>query len=156
CRGATIGVHSIGGREVPVSQDGVPSNVRAADILRTGGIMDTARFAPSARILRLAVPFLFLGAAAMNGFANETVNFDQMTAGRAPDGWTSGVTGRGAPKWSVEADSTAPSKPNVLRQSGSGTFPWCVLKGSSLVDGFVEVKFKPVSGKEDQAGGVMW
>ena len=26
----------------------------------------------------------------------------------------------------------------------------------SLADGFVEVKFKPISGKEDQAGGVVW
>ncbi len=27
---------------------------------------------------------------------------------------------------------------------------------TNLKDGFVEVKFKPVSGKEDQAGGVVW
>jgi hypothetical protein len=27
---------------------------------------------------------------------------------------------------------------------------------TSLKDGFVEVKFKPISGKEDQAGGVIW
>ena len=26
----------------------------------------------------------------------------------------------------------------------------------SLADGFVEVKFKPETGKEDQAGGVVW
>ena len=25
-----------------------------------------------------------------------------------------------------------------------------------MIDGYVEVKFKPVSGKEDQAGGVVW
>jgi hypothetical protein len=31
-----------------------------------------------------------------------------------------------------------------------------VLKASSLENGFVEVKFKPVSGREDQAGGVVW
>ncbi|HEY4344016.1 MAG TPA: hypothetical protein VGN05_06715, partial [Parvibaculum sp.] len=45
--------------------------------------------------------------------------------------------------------------PNVLKQSGSGTFPWCV-KDASLADGVVEVKMKPVSGREDQAGGLMW
>ena len=27
---------------------------------------------------------------------------------------------------------------------------------TSLADGFVEVKFKPVAGKQDQAGGVVW
>lgn len=43
----------------------------------------------------------------------------------------------------------------VLRQTGNGTFPWCVKKDTSLADGFVEVKFKAVRGNEDQAGGVM-
>ena len=92
----------------------------------------------------------------MNAFAAGTVNFDRMSAGAAPEGWTSGVTGKGAPRWTVETDSTAPSPPNVLKQSGSGTFPWCVLKGIALADGFVEARFKPVSGKEDQAGGLVW
>lgn len=86
----------------------------------------------------------------------ETINFDNDKPGSLPAGWNAGVTGRGAPKWAVEQDPSAPSKPNVLKQSGSGTFPYCVLKQSSLADGFVEVKFKPVSGKEDQAGGVVW
>jgi hypothetical protein len=66
------------------------------------------------------------------------------------------VTGKGAPRWAVKADATAPSAPNVLEQSGSGTFPWCVRKSVSFADGFVETRFKPVSGKEDQAGGVVW
>jgi hypothetical protein len=56
-------------------------------------------------------------------------DFDRMTAGAAPEGWTVGVTGRGTPRWTVEPDPTAPSAPHVLKQSGSGTFPWCVLKG---------------------------
>ena len=86
----------------------------------------------------------------------DTVNFDQDPAGALPARWTAGVTGRGTPKWAVTADSGAPSAPNVLTQSGSGTFPWCVLKDASLADGFVEVKFKPISGRQDQAGGVVW
>ena len=44
----------------------------------------------------------------------------------------------------------------MLQQTGRGTFPWCVKKNVSLAGGFVEVKFKPLSGKEDQAGGVLW
>jgi 3-keto-disaccharide hydrolase len=32
----------------------------------------------------------------------------------------------------------------------------CFKNDTSLKDGFVEVKFKPISGKEDQAGGVIW
>jgi len=56
----------------------------------------------------------------------------------------------------VEKDDTAPSKPNVLKQSGQATYPVCIKDDTSVKDGFVEVKFKPVSGKEDQAGGVIW
>ena len=86
----------------------------------------------------------------------ETVGFDQDPAGSPPAGWVCGCTGRGSPKWAVEADGTAPSKPNVLKQSGQGTFPWCAKKDVSLADGFVEVKFKPMEGREDRAGGVVW
>jgi 3-keto-disaccharide hydrolase len=86
----------------------------------------------------------------------ELFNFDGDAAGAPPAGWICGVTGKGKPRWTVEADASAPSSPNVLRQSGSGTFPWCVRKDLSFADGFVEVKFKPLSGSEDQAGGVVW
>lgn len=86
----------------------------------------------------------------------ETVSFDRDPSGALPSGWISGVTGRGNPSWKVEADAAAPSKPNVLRQSGSGTFPWCVKREVSIADGFVEVKLKPERGREDQAGGVVW
>jgi hypothetical protein len=44
----------------------------------------------------------------------------------------------------------------VLKQSGQATFPVCFKNDTNLKDGFVEVKFKPVAGKEDQAGGVIW
>ena len=84
------------------------------------------------------------------------IDFDTVTIGTLPADWTSGVTGRGAPKWAVARDDTAPSPPNVLEQSGSGTFPWCVRRDVALADGFVEVKMKPVSGREDQAGGLVW
>jgi hypothetical protein len=90
------------------------------------------------------------------GVMAETINFDNEKTGSLPAQWSAGVTGRGAPKWAVEQDAGAPSKPNVLQQSGSGTFPYCVLKQSSLADGYVEVKFKSLAGREDQAGGVVW
>jgi hypothetical protein len=85
-----------------------------------------------------------------------TDNFDQAIPGSIPPDWTCGVTGRGSPLWRIESDSSAPSQPNVLKQSGSGTFPWCVKKAVSIADGYVEVKFKPLGGREDQAGGLVW
>lgn len=86
----------------------------------------------------------------------ETDNFDGVSVGAPPIDWVCGVTGRGSPKWMIEAEASAPSRPNVLKQSGRGTFPWCVKKNASLADGFVEVKFKPLQGREDQAGGLVW
>jgi len=84
------------------------------------------------------------------------INFDDAAVGKLPVEWHQGVTGKGTPQWAVVPDASAPSKPHVLQQSGSGAFPWCVLPKSQLENGFVEVRFKPISGKEDQAGGVVW
>jgi len=86
----------------------------------------------------------------------QTINFDGLKTGAPPPGWTATKTGKGEAKWEVVADDSAPSKPNVLKQSGVATYPVCIKDDTSLKDGFVEVKFKPVSGSEDQAGGVIW
>ena len=86
----------------------------------------------------------------------DTVNFDNLKTGAPPPGWTATKTGSGTAKWTIEQDDSAPSKPNVLKQSGQATYPVCIKDDTNLKDGFVEVKFKPISGKEDQAGGVVW
>jgi len=86
----------------------------------------------------------------------DAVNFDSLPVGSAPTGWTATKTGTGEAKWTVETDDTAPSQPNVLKQSGQATYPVCIKDDTSLKDGFVEVKFKPISGREDQAGGLVW
>jgi hypothetical protein len=88
--------------------------------------------------------------------SGETVNFDNLKTGAPPPGWTATQTGKGDAKWEIVADDSAPSKPNVLKQSGEATYPICIKDDTSLKAGFVQVKFKPVSGKEDQAGGVIW
>lgn len=88
--------------------------------------------------------------------AQTVVNFDNLKTGAPPPGWTATKTGTGAEKWTVEQDPTAPSPPNVLKQSGEATYPVCIKDDTSLKDGFVEVKFKPISGRTDQAGGVVW
>jgi len=86
----------------------------------------------------------------------ETITFDSDAVGQKPGGWTCGATGNGTARWIVDADADAPSRPNVLKQEGKATFPWCVNNAIDATDGMVEVKFKPIAGKEDQAGGVVW
>jgi hypothetical protein len=86
----------------------------------------------------------------------DTLNFDDVKPGPLPPDWTATKTGKGTPKWTIEKDDTAPSKSNVLRQSGEADYPVALKTNSSLKDGFVEVKFKAISGKTDQAAGVIW
>src|ERR1700674_595752 len=103
------------------------------------------------------VVFVSLTSIVLATFASaDAVNFDNLRTGAAPPGWTATQTGSGSAKWSVEKDDSSPSQPNVLKQSGEATFRVCFKNDTRLKDGFVEVRFKPVAGKEDQAGGVIW
>jgi hypothetical protein len=102
-----------------------------------------------------------ISALALAGCVNQppssgTVNFDDVQPGDLPPAWRAGVTGTGQARWTVVADPAAPSRPNVLLQSGAAKFCWCVQTNLLLRDGFVAVKFKPLSGQEDQAGGLIW
>jgi hypothetical protein len=105
------------------------------------------------KTLATAVTFLFfIGSNAMAG----NLSFDADKIGSVPMGWTATKTGRGDPKWTVEDDSSAPSKAKVVRQSGRAAYPLLLKTGTSVRDGFVEVRFKPISGAEDRAGGLVW
>src|SRR5438477_10102718 len=104
---------------------------------------------------RAVATLVVAGAMAVVAVA-DSVNFDNAPLGQPPAGWTATKTGSGNAKWTIEKDDTAPSKPSVLKQSGVATYPVAFKNDTSLKDGFVEVKFKAISGKEDQAGGVVW
>ncbi len=88
--------------------------------------------------------------------AAQSVDFDGDAVGAPPKGWTLTMTGRGTPKWTVERDDTAPSKGQVLKQSGTATYPLAFKDGTSIKDGFAEVEFKALSGSEDRAAGLVW
>ncbi len=92
-----------------------------------------------------------------------TLNFDSDADGRLPAGWTAEGTNQQGPvaTWQVTADATAPSGPNVLALSrtnhdSGGTFNICWTDELRFKDGEIEVKFKAVSGQEDQGGGILW
>ena len=100
----------------------------------------------------LVIALLFMAAGV--GETQTKVSFDEGNA--LPKGWESGITGKGAAKWEVVADDTAPSRAKVLKQSGEATFCWAAKTDEHIKDGFVEVRVKPLSGKEDQAGGIVF
>jgi len=94
-----------------------------------------------------------VGATMASRLSAETATFEADAVGGPPRGWLLTLTGKGAPKWTVEKDEGGGA---VLKQSGKATYPLALKEGTSIRDGFVEVKFKPVSGSEDRAGGIVW
>lgn len=103
------------------------------------------------RLTALSFVLLTVGSIAMA----EPVTFDG-AVGSAPKGWTLTKTGKGESKWTIEADPSAPSKANVLKQSGVASYPVALKAGTSIRDGALEVKFKAIAGKEDRAAGLIW
>jgi hypothetical protein len=91
----------------------------------------------------------------------EVVDFEEADPGKLPAGWSAAMTFKAAPpRWEVIQDSSAPSGGKVLAQlsddPASGRFPLAIYEKASLQDGEIRVKFKPVSGKVDQAAGLVW
>ncbi|NIA31121.1 MAG: DUF1080 domain-containing protein [Actinobacteria bacterium] len=92
----------------------------------------------------------------------ETVfNFDSDVVGSLPQGWSNRKTGKGGlGSWSVMADPTAPSKPNVLAQTSKKNpgyhFNVAVAEQTHFSDVEIELKFKAIDGQEDQGGGPVW
>jgi hypothetical protein len=89
------------------------------------------------------------------------INFDTFRVGATPPGWTVAMTNRGRPpRWEVRKDETAPTQPYVLAQMSNDPtddrFPLAILDGVSLRDGEISVRLKPVAGREDQGGGLVW
>lgn len=78
-----------------------------------------------------------------------------------PDGWDVTHTGDGAgSRWTVVADETAPSGSGyVMAQtavSPRAVFNLCVLRDARYADLKLSVAFKPVDGRIDQGGGLVW
>ena len=93
--------------------------------------------------------------------SGRVITFDRAAVGHAPAGWTVAMTHAGAePRWEVRQDNSAPSPPYVLAQVSADhhndRYPLAIFDGVSLRDCDVSVRIKPVSGLQDQAGGVVW
>ncbi|MBJ6724623.1 family 16 glycoside hydrolase [Geomesophilobacter sediminis] len=59
-------------------------------------------------------------------------------------------------KWLIRKEAGAPTPPNVLCQTATADYPALVLGDKVLDDLTVSVLFKPVSGREDQAAGIIF
>jgi hypothetical protein len=78
-----------------------------------------------------------------------------------PSGFTSALTGHGTiGQWSVMQDDSAPSPPNVIAQTSTDStdyrFPLAIAENTNYKDLALSVKFKTISGKVDQGGGLVF
>ena len=81
-----------------------------------------------------------------------------LTQGALPDGFTAARTGHGAMSaWSVVADPGVPGGIALAQTSADPTdyrYPLSILAAPVAANLDVTVRFKPVSGRTDQAGGL--
>lgn len=99
---------------------------------------------------------VFLGPMAVSVF-----DFESVDPGRFPEGWSIAMTYTGdAPEWQVREDPSAPSGSQVLVQvsndARSGRFPLAVQDAALIGDGALRVEFKALSGRIDQAAGLVF
>lgn len=92
--------------------------------------------------------------------AARTRTFDDDAAGSTPAGFSFGRTGSGAlGRWTVRAEPGAPSGANVLAQLDTddtdSRFPVAVMNEPSLRDVRVSVRCRTISGRVDQACGLV-
>jgi hypothetical protein len=86
------------------------------------------------------------------------MKIDQMKQGSPPPGFTFAKTGQGGEgAWTVTADTTAAGGRAIEQTSIDRTdyrFPLAIHESLSASDLTVEIRFKAVAGKIDQAGGI--
>lgn len=93
--------------------------------------------------------------------AQTKLDFNKDKAGSPPSNFTTALTGQGkAGTWTVMKDEASPAQGNVLAQTDADAtsyrFPVCVYDKLTAKDADISVRFKAVSGKKDQAAGLVW
>jgi hypothetical protein len=106
-------------------------------------------------------PLAWILAFGLTAPAGKVINFDTAQPGKTPPGWTVAMTNRGgAPRWEILKDQTASTQPYVFAQISTdpteNRFPLAILDESNLRDGELSVRIKPVAGRADQSGGLVW
>lgn len=87
-----------------------------------------------------------------------SLDFDGYEAGKLPPGFSAALTGNGSSgEWLVRDES--PGNKVLAQMSADKTgqrFPVCIYQNLTAMDVDVSARFKPVSGEEDQAAGIVW
>ena len=118
-------------------------------------------------LFAVSIPVVVVATSGCSGLPREeipvipqAVAFAPGEAGGPPPGFTTALTGGGGPvSWIVREVPRAPDgKPVLVQESSDDTsyrFPLCIYQKVFARDVAVEVKFQAISGKVDQAGGIV-
>jgi hypothetical protein len=112
----------------------------------------------SMRMTNLLIVFVVFGATMLVQGATRKVDFSDDPLGQPPKGFEFGHTAKaGAPgKWLIQAEGANKYLVQTDPDSTRSRFPVAVLSDVSAADVDVSVRFKPVSGRIDQAAGLVW
>ncbi len=89
----------------------------------------------------------------------QTITFADARVGSKPQNFEYWLTGKGSPaNWEIAADPTASGGKAFAQTSADTTdyrFPLAIYTPANLTNVEVKIRFKPVAGKVDRAGGVV-
>jgi len=114
------------------------------------------------RLIGALLVWLVGGPAAAKELPAVTVlDFEDATVGALPSGFSIALSGGGGPAaWAIQEDASSAAGSKVLVQTSrdetSKRFPLCVYEPFSARDVDLAVRFKPISGKVDQAAGLVF
>jgi hypothetical protein len=88
----------------------------------------------------------------------EVFDFESAPLDSLPPGWSTAMTHEGGePRWAVvRAEEGGQALAQLSTDRTSQRFPLAMLTTQSLRDGAIKVRFKPISGRVDQAAGLVW
>ena len=110
------------------------------------------------RMARLFSTAVVLGMTVVIHGATRTVDFSDDAVGQAPKGFEFGHTAKvGTPgKWIVQSEGSNKYLAQVDADNTRSRFPVAVVSDIKADDVDLSVRFKPVSGRVDQAAGLVW
>jgi hypothetical protein len=105
----------------------------------------------------IVLPMVVLVSIVLHG-QTRMVDFEQDTVGQAPKGFMFGHTGKvgSAGRWVVEQQDGSKYLAQLDADSTRSRFPVAVLSDVNGADVDLSVRFRPVSGRVDQAAGLVW
>src|SRR5687767_3622723 len=110
------------------------------------------------RTLSFLVASILVTMALIGHGATRKVDFSEDPVGQAPKGFEFGHTAKiGAPgKWVVQVEGSNKWLAQVDPDSTRSRFPVAVLSAVTAADVDLSTRFRPVSGRVDQAAGLVW